>query len=143
MNQRNRFFIPREDKLLGEQYQLLEQLGDGSHGWVWRAEKVETGEIVALKIPKEQGASNDDLAEGSVLAEKGASHPNVVSIHQMGRVPPQHVWYVIEMEYFPSQTLAQLLDRGEQGFVTSYAKLLGIYEQILNGKPLLGHLLGS
>ena len=141
MNQRNRFFIPREDRLLGERYQLLEQLGDGSHGWVWRAEKIETGEIVALKIPKEQGASNDDLAEGSVLAEKKASHPNVVSIHEMGRVPPQHEWYVIEMEYFPSQTLAQLLDRGEQGFVTSYAKLLGIYEQILNGVAYL-HSLG-
>ena len=32
MTQRNRFFIPREDKLLGERYQLLEQLGDGSYG---------------------------------------------------------------------------------------------------------------
>lgn len=140
MTQRNRFFIPREDKLLGERYQLLEQLGDGSYGWVWRAEKLDTGEIVALKIPKEQGASNDDLAEGSALVNQG-SHPNVVSIYWMGRVPPQREWYVIEMEYFPSQTLAQLLDAGDQGFVSSYAKLLGIYEQILNGVAYI-HSLG-
>ena len=64
MTQRNRFFIPREDKRLGHSYQLLECLGDGSYGWVWRAEKLATHAIVALKIPKEQGASNDDLAEG-------------------------------------------------------------------------------
>jgi serine/threonine protein kinase len=140
MTDRNRFFIPREDKLLGERYQLLEQLGDGSYGWVWRAEKLDTGDIVALKIPKEQGASNDDLAEGAALVNQG-SHSNVVSIYWMGRVSPQREWYVIEMEYFPSQTLAQLLDSGDQGFVSSYSKLLGIYEQILNGVAYI-HSLG-
>ena len=98
MTDRNRFFIPREDKLLGERYQLLEQLGDGSYGWVWRAEKLDTGNIVALKIPKEQGASNDDLAEGAALVNQG-SHPNVVSIYWMGRVPPQREWYVISSRF--------------------------------------------
>jgi len=140
MNQRSRFFIPREDKLLGDRYQLLEQLGDGSYGWVWRAEKLDNGNIVALKIPKEQGASNDDLAEGSALVNQ-ASHPNVVRVYWMGRVPPQYEWYAIEMEYFPSQTLSQLLDQGDRGFVSCYAKLLGIYEQILSGVAYL-HGLG-
>ena len=88
--------------MLGDRYRLLEQLGDGSYGWVWRAEKLETGEIVALKIPKEQGASNDDLAEGIALVNQ-ASHPNVVRIYSMGRVPPQKEWYAIEMEYFPAR----------------------------------------
>jgi len=140
MTQRNRFFIPREDKRLGHSYQLLECLGDGSYGWVWRAEKLATHAIVALKIPKEQGASNDDLAEGAALMHQ-ASHPNVVSVYWMGRVPPEREWYVIEMEYFPSVTLAQLLDHGEQGFVTSYAKILGIFAQVLAGVTHL-HALG-
>lgn len=139
MNQRNRFFIPREDKKLGDRYQLLEQLGDGSYGWVWRAEKLENREIVALKIPKEQGASNDDLAEGSALVNK-ATHPNVVGVYWMGRVSPEREWYAIEMEYFPSRTLAQLLDNGDRGFVSSYAKILGIYEQILEGVRYLHEL---
>jgi serine/threonine-protein kinase len=132
MTQRDRFFIPREDKRLGHSYQLLECLGDGSYGWVWRAEKLATHAIVALKIPKEQGASNDDLAEGAALMHQ-ASHPNVVSVYWMGRVPPEREWYVIEMEYFPSVTLAQLLDHGDQGFVTSYVKILGIFAQVLAG----------
>jgi serine/threonine-protein kinase len=37
------------------------------------------------------------------------------------------------MEYFPSVTLAQMLDRGEEGFVASYDKLLGVFEQVLDG----------
>jgi len=139
MTQRNRFFIPREDKKLGDRYQLLEQLGDGSYGWVWRAENLENHAIVALKIPKEQGASNDDLAEGSALVNKPV-HPNVVRVLGMGRVPPEREWYVIEMEYFPSVTLAQLLDNGERGFVSSYAKILGIYEQVLAGVGYLHEL---
>lgn len=139
MTQRNRFFIPREDKKLGSRYQLLEQLGDGSYGWVWRAEKLDNREIVAVKIPKEQGASNDDLAEGSALVNQ-AAHPNVVGVYWMGRVPPEREWYAIEMEYFPSRTLSQLLDNGERGFVSSYAKILGIYEQILAGVGYLHDL---
>jgi serine/threonine-protein kinase len=45
------------------------------------------------------------------------------------------------MEYFPSVTLSRLLDAGDQGFVTSYAKLLGLYEQVLAGVAYL-HSLG-
>src|SRR5687768_14331103 len=116
MSRRNRFFIPRADRKLGRRYELLESLGDGSYGWVWRAQRLDDNEIVAVKIPKEQGAKSDDLAEGSALRGREA-HPNVVSIYWMGRVPPEREWYAIEMEYFPSRTLAQLLDRGEQGFV--------------------------
>jgi tetratricopeptide (TPR) repeat protein len=51
----------------------------------------------------------------------------------MGRVPPEREWYAIEMEYFPSVTLAQMLDQGDEGFVASYAKLLGVFERVLEG----------
>lgn len=138
---RNRFFMPREDKRLGDRYQLLECLGDGSYGSVWRAEKLDTHEIVAVKIPKEQGAKNEDLAEGEKLVEKEASHRNVVRVYWMDRVPPEREWYAIEMEYFPSVTLAQLLDEGESGFVTSYAKILDVYEKVVAGVEYL-HGLG-
>ena len=92
---------------------MLECLGDGSYGWVWRAAKRANHAIVALKIPKEQGARNDDLAEGSALINQ-ASHPNVGRVYWMGRVPPEREWYVIKMDYFPSVMLAELLDQGDQ-----------------------------
>lgn len=127
-----KFFIPRADRLLGERYELVECLGDGSYGWVWRAERLSDRAIVAVKIPKAQGRRNEELAEGSPLIGQ-ASHPCVVDVYWMGRVPPEREWYAIEMEYFPSITLAQLLDKGDEGFVASYDKLLGVFEQVLEG----------
>jgi serine/threonine-protein kinase len=127
-----KFFIPRADRRLGNRYELLDCLGDGSYGWVWRAQRIEDDVIVAVKIPKAQSKRNEDLAEGSSLIGQ-ASHPCVVDVNWMGRVPPEREWYAIEMEYFPSITLAQLLDRGEQGFVASYDKLLGVFAQVLEG----------
>ncbi|WP_414569515.1 protein kinase domain-containing protein [Nostoc sp. CCY 9925] len=140
MSRKSKFFIPRPDRRLGDRYELLECLGDGSYGWVWRSQRLEDNQIVAVKIPKEQSATNEELAEGSALV--GAElHPNVIQVFWMGRVPPEREWYVIEMEYFPSLTLSQLLDKGEQGFVASYKRILDIYQQVLAGVEHL-HRLG-
>ena len=127
-----RFFVPRADRRLGNRYELVECLGDGSYGWVWRAQRLSDGAIVAVKIPKAQGKRNEELAEGSPLIGQ-LWHPCVVDVYWMGRVPPEREWYAIEMEYFPSVTLAQMLDAGEEGFVASYDKLLGVFEQVLEG----------
>ena len=137
---KQRFFIPKTDRKLGDRYELLECLGDGSYGWVWRAQRLADNAIVAVKIPKEQGSKNQDLAEGKFLIGK-EPHSNVVEVYWMGRVPPEREWYAIEMEYFPSQTLARLLDEGEQGFVGSYSRILKVYEQVLSGAAHL-HSLG-
>jgi eukaryotic-like serine/threonine-protein kinase len=127
-----KFFVPRADRRLGERYELVECLGDGSYGWVWRAQRLSDGAIVAVKIPKAQSKRNEELAEGSPLIGQ-APHPCVVDVYWMGRVPPEREWYAIEMEYFPSITLAQKLDKGEEGFVASYDKLLGVFEQVVEG----------
>lgn len=130
MSQQNRFFVPRADRRLGDRYELLECLGDGSYGWVWRAQRLVDDQTVAVKIPKQQGASDAELMEGSPLIGHGP-HPNVIEVYWMGRVPPD--WFVIEMEYFPSVTLARLLDGGDQGFVVSYERILALYAQVLAG----------
>ena len=87
MNRRNLYFIPNTDRKLGDRYELLECLGDGSHGWVWKAQRLSDNAIVAVKIPKAQGSKNSELAEGEHLLNQ-PSHPNVVSVFWMGRVPP-------------------------------------------------------
>jgi serine/threonine protein kinase len=133
-----RLFIPRPDMRLGEHYQLVEYLGEGSYGWVWRAERIADGAVVALKIPKAQASKKSDLEEGRWLIDK-PTHVNVIQIFWMGRVPPQHEWFVIEMEYFPGNTLAQLLERDDPAFTTSYERLFGLYSLVLAG---VSHLHG-
>jgi hypothetical protein len=59
---------------------------DGSYGWVWKAQRVVDGAIVAVKIPKAQGKRNEELAEGSFLIGQ-VPHPCVVDVYWMGRVP--------------------------------------------------------
>ncbi|MCU0568137.1 MAG: protein kinase [Oculatellaceae cyanobacterium Prado106] len=140
MNRKKRYFIPSVDRQLGNRYELIEALGDGSYGWVWKAQRLDDSAIVAVKIPKAQSGKNSELAEGEYLINQ-PSHPNVISVYWMGRVPPEREWYAIEMEYFPSHTLARLFDEGKQGFVSSYSKILGIYEQVITGVNYL-HSLG-
>jgi serine/threonine protein kinase len=139
MSSRNRYFIPSADRKLGDRYELLECLGDGSYGWVWKAQRLQDDAIVAVKIPKAQGGRNSELAEGEHLLNQPA-HPNVVSVFWMGRVPPEREWYAIEMEYFPSHTLAWLLDEGDHGFTASYKMVLDLYAQVLAGVKYLHDL---
>ena len=40
-----KFFVPRADRRLGDRYELVECLGDGSYGWVWRAQRLDDGAI--------------------------------------------------------------------------------------------------
>ena len=115
---------------LGDRYQLDRCLGDGTYGFVWKAERLSDHEIVAVKIPKAQGGKNSDLEEGRDLLE-APHHENVVSVYWMGRVKGEV--FIIEMEYFNSNTLAFLLDGRDERLVASYKHLLGLYKQVLDG----------
>lgn len=117
---------------LGERYRLDRCLGDGSHGFVWKAERLEDHQVVAVKLPKVQGGRNSDLEEGKALVGTHA-HPNVVQVFWMGRVPPEHELFAVEMEFFNSHTLAFLLDAREERMVTSYTAVLDLYGQVLDG----------
>ncbi len=132
-------FLPGANKVLGDRYRLLECLGDGTHGWVWRAERLGDSAIVAVKIPKQLSRDDRFLAEGKDLIGI-ADHPNLIKIFDMGRVPPEREWYVIEMEYFPSESLAQKLEHRSHHFGNTYERLFKIYEQVLDAVAYLGSL---
>jgi len=132
-------FLPGANKQLGEKYLLLECLGDGSHGWVWRSERLIDNAIVAVKIPKQLSKDDRSLSEGKELIGIG-SHPNVINIYDMGRVPPEKEWFAIEMEYFPSESLAQKLESRSSHFGNTYERLFKIYTQVLDAVDYLSNL---
>lgn len=117
---------------LGNRYRLDRCLGDGSYGFVWKAERLSDHQVVAVKIPKHQGGRNSDLEEGKALVGRPA-HPNVIEVFWMDRVPPERELFAIEMEFFNSHTLAFLLDARDERLVASYRTLLDLYGQILDG----------
>lgn len=139
MNIKSAHFLPGTNKRLGDKYLLLECLGDGSHGWVWRAERLSDAAIVAVKIPKDMTKDDRLLAEGKELLSI-EPHPNIVRICEMGRIPPDNSWFFIEMEYFPSQSLAQKLEQRAQNFGNTFERLFKIYAQVLDAIGYLASL---
>ncbi|OZY84505.1 serine/threonine protein kinase [Cellvibrio mixtus] len=139
MNIKSAHFLPGTNKRLGDRYILLECLGDGSHGWVWRAERLSDKTVVAVKIPKDLTKDDRVLAEGKELLLIDP-HPNIVRICDMGRIPPENEWFFIEMEYFPSQSLAQKLEQRSQNFGNTFERLFAIYEQVLSAVSYLAEL---
>ena len=139
MNIKSAHFLPGTHRRLGDKYLLLECLGDGSHGWVWRSERLSDGAIVAVKIPKDLTKEDRHLAEGKELLDIGR-HPNIVQITDMGRIPPENEWFFIEMEYFPSQSLAQKLEQRSRHFGDTFVRLFQIYDQVLDAVNFLASL---
>ncbi|NUQ64095.1 MAG: protein kinase [Pirellulales bacterium] len=72
------------------QFELLEQLGAGAFGSVWKAKDTELDRVVAIKIPR-QGQLNEAESEKFIREARAAGqfrHPNIVSVHEIGREGP-------------------------------------------------------
>ncbi|MBY8881796.1 serine/threonine-protein kinase [Actinacidiphila acidipaludis] len=107
-----------EGRLVAGRYRLLERIGRGGMGTVWRAEDELLGRQVAVKKlhPPQPHMEDDELAtlfertRREARAAARISHPNVIVVHDVvddAGLPS------IVMEYVPSMTLGELLkERG-------------------------------
>jgi eukaryotic-like serine/threonine-protein kinase len=97
----NKLFATSERVHLGR-YHLLEMVGSGGMGVVWGAWDPELERRVAIKLVKATMAAARDriLVEGQALAR--LSHPNVVTVHDVGVVDEQ---VYIVMEWVRGQNL--------------------------------------
>jgi serine/threonine-protein kinase len=78
----------REGELLGAKYVLVQMLGAGGMGEVWRAMHVDMGREVAVKVLREEHAENAEIAERFLREARTANlvrHPNVVDVLDVGR----------------------------------------------------------
>jgi serine/threonine protein kinase len=103
-----------EDRRIVGRYRLVERIGSGSMGVVWRGLDEKLRRPVAVKQLLPQSGMTDGAAEACARARREGRiaarlhHPNVVSVYDVveeGGLP----WLI--MEYVPSRSLATVLAR--------------------------------
>ncbi|MBI3473193.1 MAG: serine/threonine protein kinase [Candidatus Solibacter usitatus] len=99
-------------------YQILDKLGEGGMGAVYRARDTELDRTVAIKVLPPEFARDQERLRRFVQEAKAASalnHPNVAVIYGIGEADGVHF---IAMEYVEGKTL-----RGYKGDVAGVVSL--------------------
>ena len=116
---------PLIGKVLGERFQILELLGHGASGTIYRAEHVTLRRKVAIKVLHNE-LSRDDLAverfrrEATTVAEIDNEH--IVEIHDFGRTNDGRLY--LAMELLEGETLDHVLAREKTLSVEKTADIL-------------------
>lgn len=109
----NQLFLGRASDLVLGQYLLLERLGEGAMGQVFKVRHRLLHWVAALKVIRRRYVSNDDVVRRfcqEIQAMARLSHPNVVYEFDAGCIDDT---YFIVMEYVEGTDLSRLVrERG-------------------------------
>ena len=97
-------------RVLGDRYRLIEVIGTGGFGFVFRAKHLVLGRDVAVKILHRELSANAQLVSRFTREAKVASrlqHPNVVQVLLAGQLPDRALY--MAMEYLDGMSLQSAL----------------------------------
>lgn len=104
------------DALIGQvldgRYRVESRIGEGGMGVVYLATHVTLGRKLALKVLRSDMARDVAVVQRFMQEARSASsigHPNIVDIHDFGRLPDGSVFFA--MEYLEGESLSALIGR--------------------------------
>jgi len=115
---------------LGKRYEILNPIGRGGMGIVYKAKDYMLDEIVALKLLAPGLSMNQEIVERfkqETKITRRLSHNNIVRIYDIGKIDTR--WY-ISMEYIEGKNLKTIIQ--EKG-ILSTVEATGIIKQVLKG----------
>ncbi len=110
--QARRILGGRINELQMGSYKILDRLGSGSMGRVYKAQHKLMGRMVALKVIAPELTSNERVVKRFLREMKLVAlldHPNVIKAYEAGQVGDQHF---IAMEYVQGASLGDMLKKG-------------------------------
>jgi tetratricopeptide (TPR) repeat protein len=111
-------------------YQVIEELGQGGMGRVYKVLDIETNEKVALKLVKPEFSTDPRIVErfrNELTTTRKIVHKNVCRVFDLGK---DRSGYYITMEYIPGQDLKGLIRQTGQ---LTVSKALSIGKQVCEG----------
>ena len=97
--------------IFAERYEILRKKGEGGMAIVYKAEQLDNGRTVALKVLRPELSGDSGFVQRfmrEAQALSGLSHPNIVQTYDAGKYNNQ---YYIAMEYIEGENLKNYIAR--------------------------------
>ena len=120
-------------RLLAGRYELIEKIGEGGMAIVYKAKCRLLNRYVAIKILRPEFTKDEQFVENFIResqAAAGLSHPNIVSVYDVGQEGNIHF---IVMELVEGKTLSELIE--EKGRL-DYKEAINITRQVASALSL-------